>query len=72
MPTALCTSTGLICCYITGFHFCLWAKEASHHVSHEICCNLLEFMSTVSYTLIITTYATQNTVAFIAGYEYHG
>ena len=43
MPTVLCMSNGLICGYITGIHFCLYAKEVSHHASLEICHSSLKF-----------------------------
>ena len=37
MPIVLYISNGIICGYINGIHFCLYTKEASHHMSHEIC-----------------------------------
>ena len=43
IPTVLCMSNGLIYGHIAGIHFCLLTKEASCHISHEICCNPSEF-----------------------------
>ena len=58
MPTVLCMNNGLLCGYITDIYFCLWTKEASHHVSHDICHNPTDNDTTICIChRLLTTYA---------------
>ena len=72
MPPVLWMSNGLICGYTTGIHFCLLIKETLCHTSCEICCNSLNFMSTLCILYMLLTlrlYATEYSQLTLSTYR---